>query len=105
MRNKGILIVSFGTSYRETRIKTIDVFVESTRAQYKDYHVYEAWSSRIIAGILMKRDGIYKQTVEEALELMAQDGIEDVIIQPTYVINGVEHDIMKHGQAELLLAS
>lgn len=94
MRNKGILIVSFGTSYRETRIKTIDAFVESTRAQYKDYYVYEAWTSRIIAGILMKRDGIYKQTVEEALELMAQDGIEDVVIQPTYVINGVENDIM-----------
>lgn len=92
--NKGILIVSFGTSYEETRIKTIDAFVESVRTQYNDYYVYEAWTSRIIAGILMKRDGIYKQTVAEALELMINDGIEEVIIQPTHVINGVENDIM-----------
>ena len=42
-----------------------------------------------------KRDHVHIDTVKEAMEKMRADGITDVLVQPTHVINGIENDIMK----------
>ncbi len=69
-KTKGILVVSFGTSYEETRKKTIDRIEADIQAAYPDYQVYRAWTSRIIMKKLLKRDGVRVFSVREALERM-----------------------------------
>ena len=92
--NKAILVVSFGTSYKETREKTIDKIEESIQNAYKDYKVYRAFTSKMIIKKLKTRDNIHVDTVEEAVERMINDGVTELIMQPTHIINGLENDIM-----------
>jgi len=92
---KAILVVSFGTSYEETRKLTIDAIEESIRREFSDYKIYRAWTSKMILAKLKKRDHLHIDNVKEAMESMRSDGITDVIVQPTHVINGIENDLMK----------
>ena len=91
---KAILVVSFGTSFAQTREKTIDAIEKEIAAAYPDYQIYRAWTSKMIMAKLLKRDGIKILNVREAMEQMRNDGITDVIVQPTHVINGIENDLM-----------
>lgn len=93
-KRKGILVVSFGTSYEETRKKTIDRIEEDVRKSYQEYRVYRAWTSGMIRRKLQERDGILIPGVKAALEQMKRDGIREVIIQPTHMINGIENQLM-----------
>lgn len=90
----GILVVSFGTSYPETCRKTIQKIEEEIREAYPEYAVYRAWTSGMIRRKVLKRDGIRIFGVEEALEQMRADGVEEVVVQPTHVINGIENEEM-----------
>lgn len=92
---KAILVVSFGTSFHQTREKTIDVIEKKIGDAFPDQKIYRAWTSKMIMAKLLKRDGIKINNVKEAMEQMRNDGITDVIIQPTHVINGIENDLMK----------
>lgn len=92
---RAVLAVSFGTSYDETRKKTIDKIEESIRRAYPDVPLYRAWTSGMIRRKVEKRDGIHIFCVREALEQMRKDGIREVLIQPTHVINGLENELMK----------
>lgn len=91
---KAILVVSFGTSINEAREKTIDKIEEDFRRAFPDYAIYRAWTSKMIIRKILKRDGIRIMTVTDAMEKMAADGIQEVIVQPTHILNGVENDIM-----------
>ena len=92
---KAILVVSFGTSYNPTREKTIDVIEKKIGEAFPDCQIYRAWTSKMIMAKLLKRDGVKIHNVKEAMEQMQRDGITDVLIQPTHVINGIENDLMK----------
>lgn len=92
---KAILVVSFGTSYHDTCKKTIVQIEEDIKNAYPDYKIYRAWTSKMIIKKLKKRDGIVIPTVSEACKKMVDDGIEQLIVQPTHVINGIENEIMK----------
>lgn len=92
---KAILAVSFGTSHEDTRKVTIDAIEDSMREAFPDYPVYRAWTSKMIIRKLKNRDNIIVPTVREAMEQMISDGISDVLVQPTHVINGIENDLMK----------
>ena len=85
-------MVSFGTSYHATREVTIDAIENDIAKAYPEYQVYRAWTSKMIIAKLKKRDQIHIFTVREAMEKMIEDGITDVIVQPTHVINGIEND-------------
>lgn len=92
---KAILVVSFGTSYHETRKVTIDAIETSIAQAFPDYRMYRAWTSKMILAKLARRDQIHINNVREAMEEMIADGITNVIIQPTHVINGIENELMK----------
>lgn len=92
---KAILAVSFGTSHHDTRRLTIDAIESELQAAFPDCPLYRAWTSKMIIKKLHNRDGIHIDTVKEAMERMRADGITDVLIQPTHVINGIENDLMK----------
>ena len=92
---KAILVVSFGTSVNETREKTIDRIEADIRNANPDAAIYRAWTSKMIIRKLKERDGVTIHTVKEAMEAMIQDGIRELIVQPTHIINGIENDLMK----------
>ncbi|MDD3279011.1 MAG: sirohydrochlorin cobaltochelatase [Lachnospiraceae bacterium] len=97
---KAILVVSFGTSFENTRKVTIDAIEQDIAQAYPDYRIYRAWTSKMILKKLKKRDGIHYDNVKEAMQRMASDGITDVVIQPTHVINGIENDLMTEDALE-----
>lgn len=92
---EGILIVSFGTTYHETREKNIDKMVQTVREKYPQCLVLSAFSSEIVRKVLRKRDQIYIPNVKEALREMAEKGVRKVTVFPTHIIDGIENHKMK----------
>lgn len=92
---KAILVVSFGTSYKETREKTIDAIEKEIRDAYsKDYEVRRAFTSQTIIDIMEERDKIETDNVTEAMDKLVAEGFGTLIVQPTHIMNGFEYDEM-----------
>lgn len=96
----GILIVSFGTTYRETREKNIGKIAQVVREKYPETFVLEAYSSEIVRSVLRERDGIHIPDVKEALCEMRNAGIRQVAVLPTHIIDGIENNRMKQAVEE-----
>ncbi|WP_027624214.1 sirohydrochlorin cobaltochelatase [Clostridium lundense] len=95
MSKKGILVVSFGTSYHDTRKLTIEAIENKVQENFKDYEVRRAFTSGMIINKLKKRDNIFIDNTEEALERMAQEGFEEVYVQSLHIMPGEEYDDVK----------
>lgn len=92
---KAILVVSFGTSYAETRTLTIDACEQKIAAAFPEYHVRHAFTSKIIIKILKERDHLLVDTPDEALQKLHRQGFTEVIVQPLHLITGEEfHDVV-----------
>ena len=91
---KAILAVSFGTSHMDTLDKTIGAIERSIEEHFPEYRLYRAFTSGMILKKLRKTKGLEFYNVKEAMERMAADGMETVIVQPTHIINGIENDKM-----------
>ncbi len=89
---KAMLVVSFGTSYADTREKTIGAIEKRIAEKFDDYEVRRAFTSKVIIRKLKERDGIEIDTVSEALDRLKAEGFDTVVVQPTYVMNGNEFD-------------
>lgn len=88
---KEILVVSFGTSYNNSRDVTIGAIENAIRKSYPDYNICRAFTSQIIIDKLKKRDGIIIDNVKEAMDKAVSKGIKELIIQPTHLLNGLEY--------------
>lgn len=88
---KGILVVSFGTTYIETAKKNIETLELQVVETYRDLPIYSAYSSEMVRKILGKR-GFFKHSVESALESMKSSGISEVFVLPTHLLYGVEYE-------------
>ncbi len=86
-----ILVVSFGTSYNESRDLTIGAIEKDIAEAFPDYEVRRAFTSQIIIDKLEERDGLKIDNVEEALEGAAEDGIDNLIVLPTHLMDGYEY--------------
>lgn len=93
--DRAVLVVSFGTSYESSRKATIEKIEQDITDAFKDRRIYRAWTSKFIISLLMKRDKLHIPTVKEAMEQMIADGIREVTIQPTHILDGIENNIMK----------
>lgn len=91
---KALLVVSFGTSHADTRERTIDRIESALASALPERELYRAWTSGMIIRKLRKEQGIIVPTVTEAMEKMHSDGVTDVLVQPTHILNGIENDIM-----------
>lgn len=91
---KAILAVSFGTSFNDTREKTIDIIENDLRSAFPDREFYRAWTSKIITSKLKERDGVSIDMPGDALERMKSDGVSDIIVQPTFILPGLENDYL-----------
>jgi len=90
--DKVLLVVSFGTSFNQSRALTIGGIEAAMKEAYPDYQVRRAFSSQIIIDKLASRDGLRIDNVKQALDRMILDGVKDVVIQPTTVMEGIEYN-------------
>ena len=95
MEKKALLVVSFGTSYPETRKRTIDAMEKALADAFPDRTFYRAWTSRMIRNKLLRTTGEVIPSVEEALAAMAGDGVTDVLVQTTHMLPGEETDVLR----------
>lgn len=89
---KALLVVSFGTSFKETREKTICALEEDLRKAFPDRDFYRAWTSNRIIKKVGEQEGLKVDTIEEAVLHMKADGVTDVLVQPTHMTDGYEND-------------
>lgn len=95
MLEQGILVVSFGTSYKEAEEKSICSVEQTILDKFKPIPVYHAYTSRIVRRILTKRGETIDST-SEALIRMKNDGIKDVFVLPTHIMYGEEYEKIKN---------
>ncbi|MFA5658011.1 MAG: sirohydrochlorin cobaltochelatase [Oscillospiraceae bacterium] len=88
---RAILAVSFGTSFDDTREKTIEAIRHDFQAEYPDFYVESAFTSGMIIRSLKKR-GVNVLNVPEAMASLLSEGFDEVFIQPTHIIKGEEFD-------------
>lgn len=91
---KALLVVSFGTTYHDTREKTIGAIEKELAEAFPDRDLRRAFTSGFVRRKLWRRDRIRIDGVVEALEELHIEGYEDVLIQPTHIINGEETERM-----------
>ncbi len=99
-----ILVVSFGTSYNDSREVTIGAIEQDIADAFPQYEVRRAFTSQIIIDKLKERDGLEIDNVEEALDRAVDDGIKKLVVQPTHLMNGFEYtdlaDAVKNYEAK-----
>ena len=83
-----LLVVSFGTSYNDTRDKTIGAVEESLAKAYPEYEIRRAFTAQTIIDILEEREGLKIDNVTQAMSRLVMDDVKDVVIQPTHVMPG-----------------
>ena len=89
--DQAILVVSFGTSYNDSRDKTIGAIETAAAEAFPEYEVRRAFTSQIIIDKLKERDNLEIDNVTEALDRAVADGIKTLIVQPTHLMNGYEY--------------
>ena len=92
---KAVLVVSFGTSYHETRKKTIEVCEKKISEKLEGYDFYRAFTSNMIINKLKKRDNMFIDNPVEALQKLADAGYEEVVVQTLHIICGEEYNKLK----------
>ena len=89
---KEILVVSFGTSFNDSRAQDIGGVEKAIAAAFPDWSVRRAFTSQIIMNHVLARDGEEIDNVEQALERAVSNGVKTLVIQPTHLIHGKEYD-------------
>ncbi|HHT25438.1 MAG TPA: sirohydrochlorin cobaltochelatase [Clostridiaceae bacterium] len=87
-----ILVVSFGTSYNENRVLTLDAIEQAVAKRYPDWDVRRAYTAQTIIDILEKRDGLKIDNITEAMDKLVADGVKELVVQPTFVMLGSEYE-------------
>lgn len=93
--DKEILVVSFGTSYSNSRHVTIGAVEDAIREAYPDYQVRRAFTSQIIIDKLKKEENIEIDNVKQALDRAVANGVKTLVVQPTHLMNGLEYNDLK----------
>lgn len=91
-KDQAILVVSFGTSYNESRDITIGAIEGAIEKAFPDYDVRRAFTSQIIIDKLEERDGLEIDNVGEALDRAVEDGVKTLVVQPTHLMDGLEYN-------------
>ena len=91
MTKKALLVISFGTSYPDTRERTISAIERKLEERFPDREVVRAWTSSFIIRRVAKAEGLAIDTPDEAMQRLADEGFKDVIVQPTHLSDGYEN--------------
>ena len=94
-RKPVVLVVSFGTSFNDSREQTIGAIERAIAAAYPAFEQRRAFTSQIIIDRVNARDGEKIDNLVDAMERLRGDGVREVAVQPTHVMNGFEYDEMR----------
>ncbi len=87
-----ILVCSFGTSFNNSRAQDIGGIEKAEQAAYPDWSVRRAFTAQIIINHVEARDGEYIDNMDQALQRAVDNGVKNLIIQPTHLMHGAEYD-------------
>ena len=92
-----ILVVSFGTSFNDSRAKDIGGIEKAIQTANPDWSVRRAFTAQIIINHVYARDGEKIDNVEQALQRAIDNGVKNLVIQPTHLMHGAEYDELMEG--------
>lgn len=87
-----LLVVSFGTSFNDSRIKDIGGIENALQKAYPDWSVRRAFTAQIIINHIQARDGEKIDNMDQALERAVANGVKNLVVQPTHLMHGAEYD-------------
>ena len=87
-----ILVVSFGTSFNDSRAEDIGGVEKALQAAYPDWSVRRAFTAQIIINHVQARDDEKIDNMEQALERAVDNGVKNLVVQPTHLMHGAEYD-------------
>ena len=87
-----LLVVSFGTSFNDSRAKDIGGIEKALAEAYPDWSVRRAFTAQIIINHVYARDGEKIDNVDQALQRAVDNGVKNLVVQPTHLMHGAEYD-------------
>ena len=87
-----LLVVSFGTSFNSSRAEDIGGIEAALQAAYPDWSVRRAFTAQIIINHVQARDGEFIDNMDQALERAVANGVKNLVVQPTHLMQGAEYD-------------
>lgn len=87
-----LLVVSFGTSFNDSRVEDIGGIEKALQVAYPDWSVRRAFTAQIIINHIQARDGEKIDNVAQALDRAVANGVKNLIVQPTHLMHGAEYD-------------
>lgn len=89
-----ILVVSFGTSYNDSRVEDIKSIEDAIAEANPDWSVRRAFTAQIIINHVQARDGEKIDNMDQALQRAVDNGVKNLVVQPTHLMHGAEYDEM-----------
>ena len=87
-----LLVISFGTSFNDSRRLTIGAIEEAMETAFPDYSVRRGFTAQIVIDHIQRRDGEVIDNVTQALERALENGVKNLVIQPTHLMDGYEYN-------------
>ena len=92
---KELLVVSFGTSFNDSRAMDIKGIEDALQKAFPDWDVRRAFTAQIIINHVQARDGEKIDNMDQALNRAVKNGVKILAIQPTHLMHGAEYDELK----------
>ena len=89
---KEILVVSFGTSFNDSRANDIKGIEDALQKAYPEYSVRRAFTAQIIINHVQAREDEHIDNMKQALDRAVENGVKELVIQPTHLMHGAEYD-------------
>ena len=89
-----LLVVSFGTSFNDSRAEDVKGIEDALAAAYPDWSVRRAFTAQIIINHVQARDGEAIDNMQQALDRAVANGVKNLVVQPTHLMHGAEYDEM-----------
>ena len=90
--DKEILVVSFGTSFNDSRATDIGGIEKAIAKAYPEWSVRRAFTAQIIINHVLARDGEKIDNIDQALKRAVDNGVKELVVQPTHLMHGAEYD-------------
>ena len=87
-----ILVVSFGTSFNDSRVADIKGIEDAIAAANPDWSVRRAFTAQIIINHIQARDDEHIDNMDQALDRAVANGVKNLVVQPTHLMHGAEYD-------------
>ena len=89
-----LLVVSFGTSFNDSRAEDIKGIEDALAKAYPDWSVRRAFTAQIIINHVQARDDEVIDNMQQALDRAVANGVKNLVVQPTHLMHGAEYDEM-----------